>query len=269
VISVCIPTRNYGRFLRDAIDSVLAQTRRDYELIVVDNCSSDDTPALLEEYARKHPQIRCVRNEATLSLPANFNRALALARGELVKVLCADDWLAPEALEKSAAALEAHPAAAMAATARVLMSESRRPLGIEAYGRDAGVIDGRRAIERCLYGTNYVGEPSAVLFRRSLAGPGFDERFAHLLDLELWFRLLEQGALAFVPEPLAMIRRHDAQATRGNVGAGEIVADKKRLFATYAGKPYVRRTWAKDFVWRLRLMANALRARLQRWRLPS
>ena len=268
MISVCIPTRNYGRFLRDAIDSVLAQTRRDYELIVVDNCSSDETPALLQEYASRHPEIRCVRNQTPLSLPENFNRALGLARGELVKVLCADDWLAPEALEKSAAALEAQPGAALAATGRMRVSEARDPLGIVGYARHAGVVDGRRAIERCLYGTNYIGEPSAVLFRRGLAGRGFDESFAHLLDLELWFRLLEQGTLAFVPEPLAMIRRHGGQATRDNLRAGGIVQDKKRLYAVYAGRPYVRRTWAKDFGWRLRLAANALRAMLQRWRLP-
>jgi glycosyltransferase involved in cell wall biosynthesis len=269
MISVCIPTRNYGRFLRDAIESVLGQTRRDFELIVVDNCSTDDTPRILEEYARKHPELRCTRNDAPLSMAGNFNRALGLARGELVKVLCADDWLAPQALEKSAAALAAYPQAAIAATARTLVSEAREPLGIESYGREAGVVDGKRAIERCLYGTNYVGEPSAVLFRRSLAGPGFDESFTHLLDLELWFRLLEQGALAFVPEPLAMIRRHEAQATRGNVRAGEIVADKKRLYAAYVGRPYVRRTWAKDFLWRLRLTVNVLRAMLQRWRRRS
>ncbi len=258
-VSVCIPAYNYGRFLADAVRSVLGQTWRDFELVVVDNCSDDDTPRVLESLARGHPEMRCVRNERVLPIGASFNRALSLASGELVKILCADDWLAPQALERSVAALAAHPGAALLATGRLLVSEARAPLGLERYCARPATIDGRAAIDRCLFGTNYVGEPSAVLFRRSLAGAGFDERYPHLLDLELWFRLLEQGALACLPEPLAMIRHHAAQATRGHARAGGIVEDKKRLYAAYSGKPYVRRTRARDFAWRLRTAYNLWR----------
>ena len=251
-VSVCIPAHNYGRFLGDAIGSVLAQTYRDFELVVFDNGSSDDTPRLLREYQQRDPAIRCVRSDAPLPIAASFNRALALGTGELVKILCADDWLAPRALEESVAALARHPGAALAATGRLLVGESGSAVGVERYAPTPRLVEGASAIGRCLFGTNYVGEPSAVLFRRRLAGSGFDPRYPHLLDMELWFRLLEQGALACIPDPLAMIRRHGAQATRRNARAGDIVADKTRLYAAYAGKPYVARTPARELAWRLR-----------------
>ena len=107
-ISVCIPTFNYGRFLPDAIASVTAQTLGDLELIVVDNCSTDDTGGIVAGLARAEPRLRYYRNDRNLGICGNFNRALELASGEYVKILCADDWLAPQALEKSIAVLARH-----------------------------------------------------------------------------------------------------------------------------------------------------------------
>ena len=259
-VSVCVPAYNYGRFLPDAIGSVLAQTWRDFELVVVDNCSSDDTAAVLERFARADARLRHVRNATVLPMSANFNRALRLAEAEYVKILCADDWLAPRALERSVAALAEHPGAALAATGRLIVSEAGRRLGERRYAARPALVDGRAAINRCLFGTNYIGEPSAVLFRRRLAARGFDEAYPHLVDLEMWFHLLEQGALVCLPEPLAMVRRHGAQLTRDNLRLGGIVADKTRLYGAYAGKPYVRRTPWNLLRWRLRLAWNRAHA---------
>ena len=260
VVSVCIPAYNYGRFLPDAIGSVLAQTWRDFELVVVDNCSDDDTAAVLERFGRSDTRLRYVRNATVLPMGANFNRALRLAQGEYVKILCADDWLAQHALERSVAALGGNPEAALAATGRLIVSEAGQRLGERRYASRPAVIDGRAAINRCLFGTNYVGEPSAVLFRRHLAARGFDEGYPQLFDLEMWFHLLEQGALACLPEPLAIVRRHGAQVTRGNLRLGGIVADKMRLYAAYAARPYVRRTPWNLLRWQVRLAWNRARA---------
>jgi glycosyltransferase involved in cell wall biosynthesis len=258
-VSICIPAYNYARFLPQAVTSVFEQTWRDFELVVVDNCSDDDTPRVLEELSRRFPALRHVRNASVLPIGASFNRALDLAQAELVKILCADDWLAPSALERSVEALARHPEAALAASGRLLVSLQGEALGLGRYCAREQVVKGETAIERCLHGTNYIGEPSAVLFRRRLAGRGFDESYPHLLDLELWFRLLEQGALACLPEPLAVIRRHPGQATSANARAGEIVEDKKRLYRAYGAKPYVRQTRLKHFLWRLRTAYNLWR----------
>ena len=88
-VSVCIPTYNYGRFLGRAIESVLGQAFGDFELLVVDNASTDGTDELVAGY--DDPRLSYLRNERNLGLFGNFERCLELARSDLVKILCADD----------------------------------------------------------------------------------------------------------------------------------------------------------------------------------
>jgi glycosyltransferase involved in cell wall biosynthesis len=256
VVSVCVPTFNYGRFLPDAIKSVLAQTFTDFELVVVDNASTDATAELMEAFARSDPRIRYYRNAENVGIVKNFNRALGHAAGDYVKILCADDLLAPAALERSLAAIRNNPAVSLVTTGRLLVDLRLQPVGYASYCTEEGGIDGDRVIDRCLFGTNYVGEPSAVLFRRKQAAPGFDEGYPHLLDMAMWFHLLEQGRLACIPDPLAYIRQHKSQITQDNRRTGQLVEDKKRIFSAYINKPYVRRTALRVFLWRLRTAYN-------------
>src|SRR5688572_5713153 len=98
LVSVCIPTYNYAHLIADAIESVLRQTERDLELVVIDDCSTDDTEQVAARYA-DDPRFRFVRNPCNLGLFGNFNRCFELAEGEFVKVLCADDWLHERSIE--------------------------------------------------------------------------------------------------------------------------------------------------------------------------
>src|SRR6266550_1769239 len=100
-VSVCIPTYNYARFLGSAIDSVIAQTFEDFELIV----SYDDA------------RIRAYRNDRNLGLFGNFSRCLELAGTDLVKFVCADDWLDPRYLERAMPVMASHPEVALLTTA--------------------------------------------------------------------------------------------------------------------------------------------------------
>ena len=196
LVSICIPTFNYGRFIPEAIQSVLIQSFSNFELIVVDNASTDETAELMEAFVRSDPRIRFYRNSENVGIAKNFNLALGYAAGDYVKILCADDLLAPTALERSLAAIRNDPAVSLVTTGRLLVDLRLQPVGYASYCTEEGSIDGDKVIDRCLFGTNYVGEPSAVLFRRKQAAPGFDESYPHLLDMAMWFHLLEQGKLA-------------------------------------------------------------------------
>jgi glycosyltransferase involved in cell wall biosynthesis len=251
-VSVCVPTFNYSQFLPDAIRSVLAQTFTDFELVVVDNASTDATTEIMEAFVRSDPRIRFYRNSENVGIVKNFNCALGHAAGDYVKILCADDLLAPAALGRSLAAIRNNPAVSLVATGRLLVDIRLQPIGYASYCTKEGSVDGTKVIDRCLFGTNYVGEPSAVLFRRRQAVPGFDESYPHLLDMEMWFHLLEQGRLACIPEPLTYIRQHKSQITQDNRRTGQLVEDKKRIFSAYIDKPYVRKTMLRIFLWRLR-----------------
>ena len=96
-VSICIPTWRVGDFLEAAIQSVLSQTFTDFELVVVDDCSGDDTVARVRKYA-EDPRLRCLVNQDNLGPEGNWNRCLAEASGEYIKLLPHDDLIAPECL---------------------------------------------------------------------------------------------------------------------------------------------------------------------------
>jgi glycosyltransferase involved in cell wall biosynthesis len=252
-ISVCIPVRNGGAFLPLAVDSVLSQSFDDMELIVVDNCSTDGTAEWLERKNAEVGKIKFFRNAADIGLARNFNACLASATGAYVKFLCADDLLLPGSLQRMADALDADPSAALAVGARRLIDDKGATIAVQRYARRSLHMAGEQAINRCLFGKNYIGEPTAVMFRRSAAARGFSEAFPHLIDLEMWFHLLEQGRLISLPDEVCAIRRHAAQMTHQNTRSGALLDDNVRLFEQYGRKSYVRAGRARSLSRKARL----------------
>jgi glycosyltransferase involved in cell wall biosynthesis len=211
-VSVCIPAYNYARFLPAAIDSVLAQDYDDYELIVVDNGSDDDTPAVLARYGER---ISAHRNERNLGLFGNFARCLQLAGGELVKFLSADDWLHPAFLREATALMHAHPSAAIVSGPGFYVDEDGRVFGVGTTGVFApGLVPGAVALRAQADHLNVVGMPSNTLLRRSAldAAGGFDARFAPAADVHLWGRLLARHDLAWLAAPRSYLRMHRTKA---------------------------------------------------------
>jgi glycosyltransferase involved in cell wall biosynthesis len=211
-VSVCIPAYNYARFLPAAIDSVLAQQYGDYELIVVDNASEDETPAVLARYGDR---IRAERNERNVGLFGNFARCLELARGELVKFLAADDWLHPAFLGEAVALLDRHPSAAIASGPGFYVDDGGRVYGVGTTGVFApGLVPGPVALRAQAEHLNVVGMPSNTLLRRAAvdAAGGFDERFAPAADVHLWGKLLARHDLAWLAQPRAYLRIHATKA---------------------------------------------------------
>jgi ADP-heptose:LPS heptosyltransferase/glycosyltransferase involved in cell wall biosynthesis len=217
-LSVLIPTYNYGRYLPEAIDSVLSQDFTDFEVLIGDDASTDDSADVIRRYAARDSRIRIQLHSANLGLAANWNWCLQQARGKYIKYLFGDDCLASRhALGRMVALLEARPGAVLAATARFVLDDSSAVVGLWDEWRKPGWCDGPQAILRCLRANhNLIGEPSAVLFRRSAAGRGFDPGLSQIIDLEFWFHLLLQGGLVYSPEPDCAFRRHGRQQTAVN-----------------------------------------------------
>lgn len=264
-VSVCIDVHNYADFLPQAIESALAQTFRDLEIIIVDDCSTDSSFAVACRYAQQDSRIRAHRNPVNLGMVKNRNACLKLATGEYVKFIHADDYLcSPDAVSRMVARLDANPAASLVACAMQFVpappgAKDRSP----KYFSAARFLAGTTVITRCLAEQrNLIGGPSAVLFRRSRAARGFDERYFHAADLEMWFHLLEQGCFGYVDEPLVAYRWHARQQTEKDRGTLTQANDQRTLLATYLEKPYVRlRSWMKKF-----LVHAAVRQTLRRCR---
>jgi glycosyltransferase involved in cell wall biosynthesis len=207
-VSICIPAYNAEPFIGAALDSVLAQTHQDFEIVVVDNRSTDGTWDVLQSYADKDARIRLLRNASNLGAVPNWNRATDACRHDFVKLLCADDSIMPTCLERQLAAFD--DGVAMVCSQRTIVDESGKVL-FKARGLSgmSGRVDGRRAIRRMAKsGTNPFGEPAAVMLRREAvraAGP-FRDDFGYMIDVDMWARVLLHGDLVAIPEALARFR---------------------------------------------------------------
>jgi glycosyltransferase involved in cell wall biosynthesis len=242
LVSVVVPCYCGERHLATAVESVLAQTLTDFELVVIDDDSPDHTAALMVDY--QDPRVRFLRNPTRLGAEGNWNRCLLEATGTYVKLLPQDDVLAPDCLERQVAVLRNDSAQrlALVCSARRIVDDRgaqiaiRRPLGSRG-----AVFPARTLMRRCIrHGTNLIGEPGGVLFRRALANEigVFNGRFPYVLDLEYWARLLTRGDAHYLPAPLAAFRV-SAGSWSVAIGRGQ-GRDFGRFIRTLHGHPVYR-----------------------------
>jgi glycosyltransferase involved in cell wall biosynthesis len=237
-VSVCLPVYNGERFLAETIRSVLDQTYRDFELVVLDNASTDRSGAIARSFG--DPRIRIERNRETLPQADNWNRIVELARGPLVKVVCADDLLHPRCLELQVGPMDSDPGLAVVAARRHMIDEQSRVLvprrGLKGLvGVRTGVEVARRVVRS---GANPIGESNNVLFRRDdfFTVGGWKTDRPNIMDLDLWLRLLQLGDFLGLPETLAAFR-----IVRGSISSNsdQKLYDQQRMLIEELGNsPY-------------------------------
>ena len=209
LVSVCIPAYRCAAHIGATIDSVLAQTFSDFELVIIDDASPDRTAEVVASYSDR--RIRFLRNDVNLGPQGNWNRCLREARGTYFKLLPQDDTLAPACLATQVAPLEAdvNLEIALVFCARSIINPAGKRIMSRGYPGAAGRVSGREAIRRSLRrGTNLFGEPGSVLFRKALADKvgEFDGSIGYVIDLDYWVRLLLEGDGFYVDEPLVSFR---------------------------------------------------------------
>jgi glycosyltransferase involved in cell wall biosynthesis len=207
-VSVCIPVYNGEQFLAETIRSVLAQTYQDFELVFLDNASTDRSAEIARSFS--DPRIRFEHNDTLLPQGDNWNRVVELARAPLVKVVCADDLLHPRCLELQVPPLEADPGIAVVAARRHMIDERGKVIaprrGLRGLiGVHTGVEVARRVVRN---GANPIGESNNVLFRRAdfFTVGGWRADWSHVMDLDMWLRLLQVGDFLGLPQTLAAFR---------------------------------------------------------------
>jgi glycosyltransferase involved in cell wall biosynthesis len=209
-VSVCVPTYNGAAFLEATLRSVLEQTYEDFELIVVDDASTDATLDIARTLVDE--RIRVVANDERIGAAANFARAISLAQGRYVKLLCQDDTLYPDCVARQVTAMEEGAArnVVLVGCKRDIIDDGGRVIyAARGWRRASGIIDGAAAIRAIVRaGTNLIGEPSATLCRRDVldASGGYSRDQQYMIDLDAWVRMLDVGGLSYVAEPLCTFR---------------------------------------------------------------
>jgi glycosyltransferase involved in cell wall biosynthesis len=207
-VSVLIPNYNYGHYLSESIQSVLNQTFTDFELIIVDNCSTDNSQEVISKFL-EDKRVRFFKNENNIGLIGNWNKCLEYARGEYIKFLLSDDMFYPQLLEKFVPVMDNHPEISIA-------SCSNEGFGVDSYQWIIPfhfVQDGKKVIYTSLVDRNWLASPTAVIFRRSNLFLGGFRNYKWLVDWEMWTRHLTIGDCYIIPEILCSIRNEGSQET--------------------------------------------------------
>ncbi len=258
-VSVCIPVYRGEQFLAETMRSVLDQTYRDFELVVLDNASPDATGRIARSF--DDPRVRVETNPTTIPQPENWQEAVRRCRAPLIKLVCADDLLHPRCLEYQVGPMEADPGLAVVAARRHMIDERSRVLvprrGLRGLVGVRSSVEVARRVVR--YGANPIGEPGGVLFRRRhyfAVGEWRPER-RWVMDLDLWMRLLQYGEFLGLPETLAAFRIGRESLSAANESA--ITEQQEAFIEELAATPHLQVRRTDLAIGRLRAPAGRLR----------
>ena len=229
-VSFGMPVYNGSRFIRQALDSVLAQTYTDFEVIICDNASTDDTQAICEEYAKKDARIRYVRNPVNLGAAPNYNKSFELSNGRYFNWFAHDDLLAPDYLQRCVTQLDENPDAILCASVvRIIDQDGEEleiyhpPLSPTETSSSPAVRFAPMALvaHTC---TDFFG-----LFRsEQLAKTGL-HGFYHGCDRAFLAEIALMGKILRLPDPAFSNREHESRYSRA------VSAEQRSLWHTASG----------------------------------
>jgi glycosyltransferase involved in cell wall biosynthesis len=205
-VSVVLPTYNQAHYLPQALDSVLNQTWRDFELVVVNDGSTDETPRILDEYQRRYG-IKVVHQE-NRKLPGALNTGFRLARGQYLTWTSSDNIMRPRMLEVLVGALDRHPEVGLVYADWEIIDEQGEIVGtVRTFDFD----------RHLLMRINYIN--ACFLYRRACqeAVGLYDSGYVHVEDWEYWLRISRRFAMMRVPEVLYQYRVHGESLTSREV----------------------------------------------------
>lgn len=224
MVSLLVPTFNSAPFVGECIKSVLGQTFENLEILVIDDCSTDGTYEAVQQVVDGDPRVTVLRNEHNLGNRGNFERCLAAATAPLVKFVCGDDVLAPEAVDRMVRLIADRPDMALVTSHRRRIDELGNALpdvsGPISLGADDSVVDGFAAgnllLSRCF---NWIGEPTTVLFRRDLLPVGDLYHLgsaapARNLDVVWWLKIAAGYRIGVITDTLSAFRIHAGQQSQ-------------------------------------------------------
>ena len=208
-LSVIMPVYNGEATLAAAIDSILAQSFKDFELVIVDDGSTDRIAAVLNRYT--DPRIKLLINEKNIGLTRSLNRATCASAGQYIARQDADDVSMPERLQKQISFMRANPDVALLGTSRATLDSNGRTVGVKILPEAPDY--GRLLRSNCFV-------HGSIMVRRAILDEtgGYNEDFKMSQDYELWLRIAKTHRVMNLQEPLYGVRRHGNRVTLAKKG---------------------------------------------------
>ena len=233
LVSVCLPSYNYAPFLRQCIDSIQEQTCSDFELIIIDDASTDESLQIIQTY--RDSRLRFERHLSRLGSVVTWNHCLELAQGEYVSFLCADDFFLPDKLQRQIDVFRQDTSIGLVHTDGYWVTESGEqertfsqvfPTDLQDYLAEDHTTPAPMELRRLAGGYNYIHLSNAMFHRRwAIEVGGFSTHFPYAADWDLWLRLAERHTVGYLARPLAAYRRHSRNLTLAMQRSGQEFRD--------------------------------------------
>jgi glycosyltransferase involved in cell wall biosynthesis len=205
LISVVLPVFNAQGYLATAVESILAQSVADFELIAIDDGSTDGSPEVLGKLRQRDSRVHIISRPNT-GIVGALNDGLAAARGEFIARMDADDIALPQRFERQLAYLRAHPECVAVGSSVLQIDPDGDPIGVQHWAESHAEIDAL-----LLTGGGGLAHPTAMIRTSALRGVGgYRPEYQWIEDKDLWLRLGEIGRLANLREPLLQYRLHES-----------------------------------------------------------
>lgn len=206
-----MPAYNAEPYITEAINSIINQTFKDWELIIIDDASTDNTAQVAAKLAATDPRIHLYHNQTNLHICKTLNRGITLAQGELIARMDADDWCYPKRLEWQQSFMQKHPGVVVVGGALELCNEQLEPYGLREYSLDDATI--RQSLFRH---SPFVH--AATMYRREIAlkTGGYNPSLFDAEDYDFFFRMGNYGKFSNLPQTLYRYRinRHSVSQRR-------------------------------------------------------
>lgn len=207
LVSICIPVYNCEMFISSTIDSILNQTYKNFELIIVDNCSTDNTVGEIRKF--NDNKIKLYINEENFGIEYNWNKAISYAKGDYVKLMPADDLLEIKCVEKQVDVLNKNDDIVMVGCNRDIINSTGKRI-MKPYKK---YINKKLSLNDLFIlsvnsGSNPIGEPGTVLLRASFLknAKTFNNAFPYVIDLKFYFDYLKHGKFIILKDYLYSFR---------------------------------------------------------------
>jgi glycosyltransferase involved in cell wall biosynthesis len=207
-VSVLIPAYNAEKYLGEAVDSILNQTFTDFECIIIDDCSTDNTWKIIQKYAKKDSRIVGVQNEKNLGIAGNLNKAISLSKGKYLARMDADDWACPERFEKQVSFLDSHLEVGIVGGAMEVYNESLdQVLYVRSYYADD------TSLRKYIFKQSPFSHPCIMYRKEVIQDNLYNEKLSPTEDYDLYFRVGKRYKFANLSDIVLKYRTSTTQAS--------------------------------------------------------
>ena len=233
LVSICIPTFNGGKFIRETLESIKSQTYKNIEVIVTADCSKDDTLDICREY----DFVKIFPNEERQGLVSNWNVAVSKSSGDYIKLIGQDDVLAPSSIEKQVRALESNPNATISIGDTNVINQDSKVIMTRSLSKRDFTMNGKKFALKSLWYRNIYCEPANALYTRSAAEKvgKYSTDFIYVPDWDYVIEISLLGDLCYIADTVMSFRISNNSETSYlyRKKSYEMLKDTEKMFDKY------------------------------------